>query len=97
MPGFKAKYTYKCQNNRNIANGNSDIASFTAYTLQQCFDACSQWNEMGRANVSCVAAVVSSKLAITRASGNGANCWLKSNAISGAMNDVNITTGVLIQ
>lgn len=75
VPELNNKYQFKCQNNKNLG-GMVDLMSFTAYSFQQCVDACSQWNAMGR-KPTCMGAVVGANFKYRRTSGNGANCWLK--------------------
>jgi hypothetical protein len=75
---FKNKYQFNCMNKKNMASV-TDLMSFTAYTFQQCVDACMQWNAMGNRPM-CMASVVSSTFQYRRTSGNGANCWLKVNS-----------------
>jgi hypothetical protein len=75
IPEVNGKYQFNCQNNKNMA-GVPDLMSFTAYTLQQCVDACTQWNAMGNRPL-CMASVIASSFQYRRTSGNGANCWLK--------------------
>jgi hypothetical protein len=58
-----------------------DLTSFTAYTLEQCVDACSQYNFRDK-NATCQAVVINDDVAFLRGRGNGANCWLKSNTES---------------
>jgi hypothetical protein len=75
---FKNKYQFNCLNKKNMA-AVPDLMSFTAYTFQQCVDACMQWNAMGNRPI-CMAAIVSSTFRYRRTAGNGANCWLKRNS-----------------
>lgn len=51
--------------------------SFTAYSLQQCVDACSQYNY--RAGSGCKGIVIQGNVGRSSRLGNGANCWLKNN------------------
>jgi hypothetical protein len=75
---FKNKYQFNCMNKKNMASV-SDLMSFTAYSFQQCVDACMQWNAMGNRPM-CMASVIASTFQYRRTSGNGANCWLKVNS-----------------
>ncbi|KAH4023793.1 hypothetical protein HBH98_064200 [Parastagonospora nodorum] len=76
------KYRYNCEKRRSVGLGGIDVSSFTAYTFQQCVDACSQWNEMTTKTTPCKAVVIASDLMGRRSAGNGANCWLKSSSDS---------------
>jgi hypothetical protein len=56
-----------------------DITGFVAYTLQQCIDACSTYNEV-MANNTCQAVVLGEGLASDYRVNKGANSWLKNMA-----------------
>jgi hypothetical protein len=79
-PLLRNLYTYNCLDNTNIG-GVLDIASFTAYTLEQCVDACSQYNLKAK-NDTCQAVVINEDVGFLHSTGNGANCWLKYNTKS---------------
>jgi hypothetical protein len=73
-----------------------NLMSFTAYTLEQCVDACSQYSAMGNGtNATCRAAVVNADFSQQYLSGNGANCWLKSGAGDARTGQTGYTAAVL--
>ncbi|KAF2824460.1 hypothetical protein CC86DRAFT_384087 [Ophiobolus disseminans] len=78
-PDLGSAYQYNCLANKNLRD--ADLTSFTAYTLEQCVDACSQWNA-AHGNRGCKGVVISYRVMYKRQTGNGANCWLKSGAES---------------
>lgn len=81
LPGLSRQYVYSCQNGTNYGDL-PDLVSFTAYTLQQCVEACSQYNEM-KLGTKCAVAVINSAVENLRTSkmGNGANCTLPGPAL----------------
>jgi hypothetical protein len=91
------KYRYTCGPILNVGRQNDDILFLTAYTLQQCISACSEWSDMQIRNVTCQAAVISSRLGCRRSQGNGANCWLKSSVATSTGNIDDMTLAKLIQ
>lgn len=68
---------YACTQGKGI-NGN-DITGISAYSLQQCIDACSTFNTRG-GSTKCAAVVLNADLAKSYDINNGANCWLKDTA-----------------
>jgi hypothetical protein len=91
-PLLRGLYKYNCLDNTNIG-GVIDLASFTAYTLEQCVDACSQWNFRAK-DETCQAIVINNDIGYQRSDGNGANCWLKSN--TGSFGGKGFTTAKLV-
>jgi hypothetical protein len=79
-----------------VGGRDDDLFAFTAYSVQQCVDACSQWNESATKNATCLAAVISSKLGVQRTQGTGANCWLKSSTARDNGNIADMTLAKLI-
>ncbi|KAF2824476.1 hypothetical protein CC86DRAFT_371799, partial [Ophiobolus disseminans] len=75
LPDYKARQRYQCFNGRNVRDF-PDLVAFTAYSLAQCADACSQWNTLPQ-NISCVGVVIGGLVSTRIQNGNGANCWLK--------------------
>jgi hypothetical protein len=53
-----------------------DITGITAYSLQQCVDACSTMNEV-EGTTKCRAVALSQALSDEYGHNRGANCWLK--------------------
>jgi hypothetical protein len=96
IPNWRDKYRYICTNNQNMGRQEDDITAFTAYTLQQCVDACSQWNEV-QSSLPCVGIVINSRLGSQRSQGNGANCWLKSSVTLDNVNKEDNTFAQLIR
>ena len=87
-------YTYSCLDSTNILD--STLMSFTAYTLEQCVDACSQYSAMDSStNNTCKAAVISSDFRGRYETANGANCWLKSGAGNASTGQNGYTAAVL--
>ncbi|KAL1800839.1 hypothetical protein ACET3X_001181 [Alternaria dauci] len=87
-------YRYSCLDSTNILD--STLMSFTAYTLEQCVDACSQYSAMDNSsNNTCKAAVISSDFGRKYETANGANCWLKSGAGNASTGQNGYTAAVL--
>jgi len=61
---------FDCQEETDIGVGN--LAGFVAYALQDCIDACSQYNEEHKSR-DCHAVVLNTMMAEERKG----NCWLK--------------------
>jgi hypothetical protein len=99
VPGSErgAKSRYNCEPRRSVGLGGVDVAAFTAYTFQQCVDACSQWNELSTKSQPCKAVVIAADLGNRRTIGNGANCWLKSSSDSDDKDMPLMTSFTLIQ
>jgi hypothetical protein len=94
MSDISGRYTYNCLDSTNILD--ADLMSFTAYTLEQCVDACSQYSAMnGGANTTCKAAVISSDFSARYETANGANCWLKSGSGDASTGQNGYTAAVL--
>lgn len=72
---LKGEYRYNCLEKMNIRTL-PDIMGLSVYTLQQCVDACSQYNYIQQ-NATCQAIVISADVTTQYHSGNGANCFLK--------------------
>ncbi|KAH7066642.1 hypothetical protein BKA63DRAFT_522871 [Paraphoma chrysanthemicola] len=66
---------YRCFKDTDI-NSIGDITGITAYSLQQCVDACSTMNEV-EGTASCRAVALSQALSDEYGHNRGANCWLK--------------------
>ncbi|CAE7174651.1 hypothetical protein P3342_007815 [Pyrenophora teres f. teres] len=91
---ISGRYTYSCLDSTNILDLN--LMSFTAYTLEQCVDACSQYNVIENGmNTTCKAAVVNSDFRKNYESGIGANCWLKGGAGNASTGKTGYTAAVL--
>ncbi|KAF2827846.1 hypothetical protein CC86DRAFT_465677 [Ophiobolus disseminans] len=93
LKSFNGKQ-YACTENRNIVG--NDITGISAYSLQQCIDACSTMNT--RDGKKCAAVTIGPDLAHAYEINNGANCWLKeksSPTISYTVNDVGGTIAIL--
>jgi hypothetical protein len=76
------KNAYSCEDDKTIpmeAGTVGDLTGMVAYTLQQCIDACSTYNQVAGSTV-CKAAVLISTLSTSYATNKGANCWLKKKA-----------------
>lgn len=58
------------------AGAAGDLTGMVAYTLQQCVDACSTYNQVA-GNTTCRAVVLISFLRSSYFGNKGANCWLK--------------------
>ncbi|KAF2026212.1 hypothetical protein EK21DRAFT_74698 [Setomelanomma holmii] len=67
--------SYRCFQNTDI-NSLGDITGITAYSLQQCVDACSTMNEV-EGIAKCQAVALSQALSDEYGHNKGANCWLK--------------------
>jgi hypothetical protein len=91
---ISGRYTYSCLDSTNILDG-SDLMSFTAYTLEQCVDACSQYSAMGNKNETCKAVVINSQFRQSYETGNGANCWLKGTAENASTGKTGYTAAIL--
>ena len=91
---ISGRYMYSCLDSTNILD--STLMSFTAYTLEQCVDACSQYSAMHSSidNI-CKAAVISSDFSGRYETANGANCWLKSGAGNASTGQSGYTAAVL--
>lgn len=91
---------YSCTNNAAITAPSSDIFSFTAYSLQQCLDACTQYNYMSK-SPPCDAIVIEGNLNSGVKGryklGNGANCWLKQGALESSLMTTQGSTAVVIK
>ncbi|KAI1514786.1 hypothetical protein Ptr86124_006109 [Pyrenophora tritici-repentis] len=91
---ISSRYTYSCLDSTNILVLN--LMSFTAYTLEQCVDACSQYNAMKNdMNTTCKATVINSDFRKNYESGIGANCWLKGGVGSASTAKTGYTAAVL--
>ncbi|KAH7080893.1 hypothetical protein FB567DRAFT_115092 [Paraphoma chrysanthemicola] len=66
---------YRCFKDTDI-NSIGDITGITAYSLQQCVDACSTMNEVA-GTTRCRAVALSQALSDEYGHNRGANCWLK--------------------
>jgi hypothetical protein len=66
---------YDCVTGTNILM-KGDITGFVAYTVQQCIDACSTFNQVA-GNTTCKAVVIGKALSTDYKTNKGANCWLK--------------------
>jgi hypothetical protein len=89
------RYRYNCLDNTDIPDL-PNLMSFTAYTLEQCVDACSQYSAMGNGtNAVCRAAVINADFSQRYVRGNGANCWLKSGAGDARTGQTGYTAAVL--
>jgi hypothetical protein len=67
---------YACTEDRNIQGG--DITGISAYSIQQCIDACSTWNAgEGSSGKKCKAVAIGADLEHAYEINKGANCWLK--------------------
>ncbi|KNG52152.1 hypothetical protein TW65_00619 [Stemphylium lycopersici] len=91
---ISGRYTYNCLDSTNILS-DSNLMGLTAYTLEQCVDACSQYSAMGSANGTCKAAVINSDFRQRYETGNGANCWLKGGAEDASTAKKGYTAAVL--
>lgn len=91
---ISGRYTYNCLDSTNILDG-SDLMEFTAYTLEQCVDACSQYSAMASKNETCKAVVINSEFRQSYETGNGANCWLKGTAESASTGKTGYTAAIL--
>ncbi|KAI4614657.1 uncharacterized protein J4E87_009458 [Alternaria ethzedia] len=89
---ISGRYTYNCLDSTNILD--TILMSFTAYTLEQCVDACSQYSAMN-ASSACKAAVISSDFSTRYETENGANCWLKSGSGDASTGQNGYTAAVL--
>ncbi|KAH7392147.1 hypothetical protein DE146DRAFT_634318 [Phaeosphaeria sp. MPI-PUGE-AT-0046c] len=67
--------TYSCHSGQDIP-GQGDIAAMTAYTIQQCIDACSSMSTIPGAP-KCRAVAIGKTLSHEYNVNKGANCWLK--------------------
>jgi hypothetical protein len=92
---ISGRYRYNCLDNTTISDL-PNLMAFTAYTLEQCVDACSQYSAMGNTtNATCKAAVIDGDFGQRYESGNGANCWLKSGAGDASTGQTGYTAAVL--
>jgi hypothetical protein len=73
---------YDCFEGGNVA-GQGDITGITAYTMQQCIDACGTWNHVS--SLKCAAVILSENLGFEYGVNFGANCWLKN--VSGPLDN----------
>lgn len=89
---ISGRYTYNCLDSTNILD--TTLMSFTAYTLEQCVDACSQYSAMN-ASETCKAAVINSDFSARYETENGANCWLKSGSGDASTGQSGYTAAVL--
>jgi hypothetical protein len=89
---ISGRYTYSCLDSTNILD--NTLMSFTAYTLEQCVDACSQYSAMD-ANNTCKAAVINSDFSGRYETENGANCWLKGGSGNASTGQSGYTAAVL--
>ena len=71
----------------------SDITGMTAYSLQQCIDACSTMNDLAGER-RCIAVALNGDLAEWYKANKGANCWLK-NASRSFMEETRVTVAML--
>ncbi|KAH8709962.1 hypothetical protein GQ44DRAFT_714884 [Phaeosphaeriaceae sp. PMI808] len=72
-PNLKGR-RYSCQDSVN--SNDTDLIAFTAYTLEQCVNACSQYS-LKWTKQPCAAAVIGGDIEKRRNIGDGSNCWLK--------------------
>ncbi|KAH7549205.1 hypothetical protein J3E72DRAFT_344457 [Bipolaris maydis] len=91
---ISGRYTYNCLDNTNILD-EPNLMAFTAYTLEQCVDACSQYSAMGNKNETCKAVVINSQFRERYETGHGANCWLKGSADDASTGKSGYTAAVL--
>ncbi|USP73584.1 hypothetical protein yc1106_00858 [Curvularia clavata] len=91
---ISGRYAYDCLDSTDILDG-SDLMAFTAYTLEQCVDACSQYSAMANKNETCKAVVINSQFLQSYETGNGANCWLKGTAESASKGKTGYTAAIL--
>jgi hypothetical protein len=92
---ISGRYRYNCLDNTTIPDL-PNLMVFTAYTLEQCVDACSQYSAMGNnTNATRKAAVINGDFIQRYESGNGANCWLKSGAVDASTGQTGYTAAVL--
>lgn len=68
---------YDCLNDSDVRDKTKDITGISAYSLQQCIDACSTMNVVAKSS-KCVAISVNKWLGEEMQINSGANCWLKS-------------------
>ncbi|EUC48607.1 hypothetical protein COCMIDRAFT_86783 [Bipolaris oryzae ATCC 44560] len=92
--GLSGRYTYSCLDNTNILD-EPNLMAFTAYTLEQCVDACSQYSVMTNKNETCKAVVINSQFRERYETGYGANCWLKGSADNASTGKAGYTAVVL--
>jgi hypothetical protein len=92
---ISGRYRYNCLDNTNISGPN--LVAFTAYTLEQCVDSCSQYSAMSNSTdgAKCKAAVINAAFSKQYESSNGANCWLKSGAGDASTGQGGYTAAVL--
>ncbi|XP_014551604.1 hypothetical protein COCVIDRAFT_30878 [Bipolaris victoriae FI3] len=91
---ISGRYTYSCLDDTNILD-EPNLMAFTAYTLEQCVDACSQYSAISYRNETCKAVVISSQFREKYETGYGANCWLKGSADNGSTGKSGYTAAVL--
>jgi hypothetical protein len=92
---ISGRYRYSCLDNTNIPDL-PYLMSFTAYTLEQCVDACSQYSAMSDGtNATCKAAIINAEFSQRYVNENGANCWLKSGAGDAKIGQTGYTAAVL--
>lgn len=91
---ISGRYTYSCLDNTNILD-KPDLMAFTAYTLEQCVDACSQYSAMSNKNETCKAVVINSQFREKYETGYGSNCWLKGSADNASTGKSGYTAAVL--
>jgi hypothetical protein len=92
---ISGRYRYNCLDNTNIPDL-PNLVAFTAYSLEQCVDACSQYSAMNNStSTTCKAAVINADFSQRYESANGANCWLKSGAGDASTGQPGYTAAVL--
>ena len=91
---ISGRNTYSCLDNTNTMD-ESDLMTFTAYTLEQCVDACSQYSAMGSKNETCKAVVINSQFRERYEMENGADCWLKGTVNSASARKTGYTAAIL--
>ncbi|EOA83796.1 hypothetical protein ACJQWK_01148 [Exserohilum turcicum] len=91
---ISGRYMYSCLDSTNILD-EPNLMAFTAYTLEQCVDACSQYSALSQTNKTCKAAVVNANFRHQYETGSGANCWLKSAAENASTGKAGYTAAVL--
>lgn len=67
---------YDCLDDSDVRDKTADITGISAYSLQQCIDACSTMNIVVKSS-KCVAVSVNKWLGEEMQINSGANCWLK--------------------
>jgi len=84
---------YTCTEYRNIQGG--DITGISAYSIQQCIDACSTYNSVA-GSTKCRAVAIGADLGHAYEINKGANCWLKESATPLTVNTKPAAIAVLV-